>query len=163
MIKFCFCVVITLCAFLFGNEFYNAQRKKLRSIKELNEIVSDIIISVNYLSLDVFDICKRVFSNRSCFDYTEFIDISNGDFPSLWLNACEKSLDSISKDDKDMFAQIGTILGSCDSESQIKKLEYIKLSLSKSCDALSSSIDTKRKLYYTLSVSCGLLICLIIA
>ena len=163
MIKLIICLILTTFSFLCGNEFFCTQKRRLKSLKELKEIVGEIIVSVGFLSLDVYDICKRVFANRHQFDYSAFSSISSGDFPSRWVCACETSLLGLTEEDKATFQEIGAVLGSYDSESQIKKLEYIEKTLEKSYSEKALALESRQKLYYTVSVSCGLLICLIIA
>lgn len=135
----------------------------VKLIKELEDIVSDIIVSVSFLSLDVYDICKRVFVNRKLIDYSSFTHITGGDFPSCWSKACDASLGLVNEEDKSIFCEIGSILGSCDSESQIKKLSHIENMLERSYLQKSDKLEATKRLYYIISICIGLVICLLIA
>ena len=95
MIKIIISITVILISALCGNEFYKQKREKVMAIQELSRIVENIIISIDYLSLDVYEICKRVFINRNHLDYSSFMDIESGDFPLMWENACKASLSEI--------------------------------------------------------------------
>ena len=148
---------------MFGSELFRCEQKKVYAIKELRDIVGYIIICVSYLSLDVYDICRRVFANRSFNDYSAFLDISEGDFQSLWQNACEASLSLVSPEDKAMFCEVGSVLGAYDSESQIKKLMLIEKTLDESFVAKHEKLNNVKKLYHVISLGFGAIICLFAA
>ncbi len=152
-----------MVSFLFGNELFKSELKKANAIKELRDIVSDIIICVNYLSLDVFDICKRVFLSRTVNEYSGFLNISGGDFPLLWQKACEASLTSVNDGDRTVFSEIGSVLGAYDSESQLKKLELIEKTLDESYSAKCRKLNSVKKLYRVISLGFGAVICLALA
>lgn len=162
MIKLIVAIAIVFCTYLSGYELYKSELIKAKAVRELGRIVEDIIVCVDYLALDVFEICKRVFVERKYINCYEFTNISSGDFPSLWRDACEKSLDSLPKSISEDFSELGEILGSCDKESQIKKLERTKDSLTKRYDELSVKLNEKKKLYSTVSLCLGALLILIV-
>lgn len=159
MIKLIVAITIISCTGLAGYELYKQEQTNAKAIQELYQIVEDIIISIDYLSLDVFEICTSVFRDRKYLDYSAFLNISCGDFPSLWSKAC---VDTFNGHTCEVFSDIGNILGACDSESQIKKLTYIKESLMRSYEELSVKLNDKRKLYSTISLCVGVLLVLII-
>lgn len=155
--------MITLCSYLCGNELYQSRKRKLLILRELRSITQDVIICINYLSLDVFDICQSVFDSAYTCNFRAFKDISDGDFPMRWQSACRQTLSSLSDDEISAFSQIGSILGSCDCESQVKKLGYIENFFDKVIKDNEIKLESQRKLYYTVSVCCGLLLFLIAA
>lgn len=162
MIKIIISITVILISALCGDEFYKRKREKVMAIQELSRIVENIIISIDYLSLDVYEICKRVFINRNHLDYSRFIDIESGDFPLMWENACKASLSEIPLNIRNKFIEIGSFIGACDSESQIKKLEYIKDELQKSYEEYYDKLNREKKLYSTVSLCIGILTVLIV-
>ncbi len=155
-------IAIVLCAYLSGYELYKTELAKARTVKELSKIIEDIIICVDYLSLDVFEICNKVFKERKYISCSEFIDISSGDFPALWRNACEKCLYNLPENILEDFSELGEIIGSCDKDSQLKKLERIKQTLNKSYDELSINTNERKKVYSTVSLCVSMLLILIV-
>ncbi len=135
--------------------------ERIEVIKELYCIVGDIIVCVDYLSLDVFDICKRVFAGDKLGKYNAFTEISEGDFKKRWIDTCDKSLIGISSYDRKLFSEIGNVLGTCDSGSQIKKLSYIEKELEKSYAEKISKLRKNKKLYQIIGLSLGAVVCLV--
>lgn len=147
--------VIIASAFLLAREKIISEEKTIKLLTALFDSLERMISMLRFQSADVYSICERAF------ELEEFKRISDS-FSESWVNACQKTLKSLSEDEYSLFESIGGFLGQFDLETQLSRLEYIKMEYIKRLDFRKSELSKKKKLYYSLGAFAGTIICLIL-
>lgn len=153
MLKLILCCGLCISSTLVSLELYRQRLLKAEIAKDLADKIAEITALLRFESADVYELCQTVFSGRQPCDYSAFVKITSGNFPALWENAC-KSLPTDARSAA-LFLRAGKILGSCDSESQIKLLAALHNELREHSKAIYDRAEGLKKLYTTLGALLG--------
>lgn len=150
---------VAISALLISHEVYLIRKRELIATDEMIAVTQMLITYVNYGSYDVYQMCEIAFSGRDYFDYDCIFKCSDVDFPNLWNMICSGIPDCNAKD---YFIDIGSVLGSCDAESQTARLGYILELLIKERDSVSLKLANDKKLIYSIGSFIGIALGLIL-
>lgn len=154
MIRLALCGALCFCTLMTSLELYRLKLRDADYIKELSEVAARAVSLLRFEALDVYGVCARAFEGVELIDPKEFKSITEGDFPKMWRSACE-SLETDPQAAK-IFASIGSVLGSCDIESQTERLELIKSELYERQRAARQKAESEKKLYAALGAFSGI-------
>lgn len=152
-------VAIIALNILISRELYSSRRKELLAVEQMISVTQKLITYISYGSYDVYQMCEYAFSDAACFANASFSRKSDMPFDELWKKACEcvKSCES-----SIYFSDIGSFLGSSDSLSQIKRLDYVLDLLIKARGNLEQKLPKDKKLIYSLGCFVGVTLCLML-
>ena len=160
MIKFALCSALCACSLMSAIELHSERVQSAEAVRELAEITANIVSLLRFEAADVYVICREAFRGARVLDYSLFSEIDSGDFPKRWLEACESL--HLDKEALELFKSVGRVLGSCDIESQIERIERIRAELSARAKKLRERADSTKKMYSVLGALLGLGISIVI-
>lgn len=132
-------------------------KRRIKTYRELIEATEKITANLRFRSYDVYQLCEASFDSRG--ELESFRNIT-GCFETEWRRACETSLYSIDQNTYNQFVSIGSFLGEYDLESQLAKLEHISTDIRKRLEDCEGELSQKKKVYYSLGLFGGMMICL---
>lgn len=151
--------VIIIANLLISRELYFVKRKELLAVDQMISVTQKLITYISYGSYDVYQICEYAFSDTDFFAQNCFFAKSDAEFCEEWKLACEgvKCYEGGT-----CFIDIGSFLGSCDSQSQVKRLDYTLDLLINVRGDLEQKLSKDKKLIYSLGCFAGVTICLML-
>ena len=132
-------------------------KRRIKTYRELIEATEKITANLRFRSYDVYQLCEASFDRRG--ELESFRNIT-GCFETEWRRACETSLCIIDQNTYNQFVSIGSFLGEYDLESQLGKLEHISTDIRKRLEVCENELSQKIKVYYSLGLFGGMMICL---
>lgn len=153
MIKLFLCTIICGCTFLSATELHRQKTKEAEAARELCVVIGRAETLIHFEAADVFTVCEKVFEGVEAVDVAAFKSIRSGDFKSEWQAACD-TLD-VDAESKRIFRAVGQVMGSCDIESQTKRLSELRSELSEHAKNLSEKAESTKKLYASLGALLG--------
>lgn len=147
------------CSLLFSYEKVRAGNELIRLYRELVEALDRMSANLRFRTYDVYQLCEASFEGSD--ELAEFKNIT-GCFKTGWENACRLSLKKIDQNTFHQCLGVGGFLGEYDLDSQLKKLEYISADIRKRLEKLETEQSKKKKLYYSIGLFSGMMICLIL-
>ena len=94
--------------------------------------------------------------------YTGIENLDGEPFCCLWEKTLKSAQLRCGSEDLQIFSRLGTVLGSCDAESQSAALEEAIRALSAALEEAREQRDNRGRVYVTLSASCGLLLVILL-
>jgi len=141
-------------SFLISYELLMRQKNGEECVFLFRNSLDKIISMLRFGQYNVFEICETVFE-AECFSQ------KSGCFTEQWNEFCkEHMLDDTH--DISLIERVGEILGSCDSESQIEQIAYIRDELSASYSKKHAETERKRRIYLSLGCFGGMMICILL-
>lgn len=153
MLRLVLCAGICVCSTLAALELYRQKARSAAASADLADRIGEIIAALRFESADVFELCRRVFTEDSVLDYSAFRAIDSGDFQKRWQQACGTLPLDISS--AAAFLRIGRILGTCDLQSQTELLGAVMLDLREHSKVLRGRAEASKRLYTTLGALLG--------
>lgn len=151
--------MIIFCSLMLSNEKVKSGKRQIKIYRELIEALEKMTANLRFRSYDVYQLCEASFENGG--ELEGFKNIT-GCFEAEWQCACEASLHSIDQNTYNQFASIGSFLGEYDLESQLNKLEHISSDICKRLEDRENELSQKKKIYYSLGLFGGMMICLML-
>lgn len=146
-----------VCSLMISDEKVKSGKRRIRIYRELIEALEKIIANLRFRSYDVYQLCEASFEGGG--ELEAFKNIT-GCFETEWRRACGTSLCTIDQNTYNQFLSIGSFLGEFDLESQLNKLEHISSDICKRLEGCESELSQKKKVYYSLGLFGGMMICL---
>ncbi len=150
-------MVIMVCSLMTSYEKVKSSKMRIEIYRELIEALEKMTANLRFRSYDVYQLCEASFESGG--ELEGFKNIT-GCFEPEWRHACETCLCSIDQSTYNQFLSIGSFLGEYDLESQLNKLEHISSDIRKHLEASASELSQKKKIYYSLGLFGGMMICL---
>lgn len=147
-----------VCSLMLSAEKVRAEKRRIIIYRELIEALEKMTANLRFRSYDVYQLCEASFDRGG--ELEGFRNITES-FEFEWKRVCETSLKMIDQNTYNQFMGIGSFLGEFDLESQINKLEHISSDICKRAEELEKELSQKKKVYYSLGLFGGMLICLI--
>ncbi len=132
-------------------------KRRIKTYRELIEALEKMTANLRFRSYDVYQLCEASFESGG--ELEDFRNIT-GCFETEWRYVCETSLCNIDQNTYNQFLSIGSFLGEYDLESQLNKLEHISMDIRKRLEASENELSQKKKVYYSLGLFGGVMICL---
>ncbi len=149
-------IMIMMMSLLISRELYTKSVKEAKLVEDMSTAVERMISYIKYGSYDVFTICQLAISELESFDIFDTYAASS--FKDLWADICN----DISVSERSIFMSVGDILGAFDSETQIKRLEYILTKLRERCSERKQKLADKKRVCYTVGCFLGLMLIIIV-
>lgn len=146
-----------VCSLLISDEKVKSGKRQIRIYRELIEALEKMTANLRFRSYDVYQLCEASFESGG--ELEGFKNIT-GCFESEWRHVCETSLHGIDQNTYSQFLSIGSFLGEYDLESQLDKLEHISSDIRKRLEDCEGELSQKKKIYYSLGLFGGMMICL---
>ena len=144
---------------MLSNEKVKSGKRQIKIYHELIEALEKMTANLRFRSYDVYQLCEASFENGGELEGLKNI---TGCFEAEWQCACEASLHGIDQNTYNQFASIGSFLGEYDLESQLNKLEHISSDICKRLEDRENELSQKKKIYYSLGLFGGMMICLML-
>ncbi len=145
------------CSLMVSYEKVKSGKRRIKTYRELIEALEKMTANLRFRSYDVYQLCEASFESGG--ELEDFRNIT-GCFEAEWRYACEMSLCNIDQNTYNQFVSIGSFLGEYDLESQLGKLEHISMDIRKRLEASEDELSQKKKVYYSLGLFGGMMICL---
>ncbi len=149
-----------LSSLLLSHEKVRAGKEQIELYRELIEALEKMTANLRFRSYDVYQLCEASFDGGELLKAFKNI---TGCYEAEWKRACEVSLSKIDQNTYNQFLSIGSFLGEYDLESQINKLEHISADIYKRLESCERELLSKKKIYYSLGLFGGMMICLMLA
>lgn len=146
-----------VCSLLISDEKVKSGKRRIKIYRELIEALEKMTANLRFRSYDVYQLCEASFDSWG--ELEGFRNIT-GCFETEWRRMCEVSLFGIDQNTYDQFVSIGSFLGEYDLESQLNKLELISSDIRKRLEDCEDELSQKKKVYYSLGLFGGMMICL---
>ncbi len=153
------CIIIITCSFLLSSEKVRKENMRIKIYGELIESLERMSAGMRFRSYDVYQLCEASF--EGCEELSAFKNIT-GCFKTSWEEACSFAIKGIDQNTYSQLLSIGDFLGEYDLESQLQKLDYIASDIRKRLDKAEAEQTHKKKLYYSVGLFIGMMICLIL-
>lgn len=144
---------------MLSDEKVKSGKRQIKIYHELIEALEKMTANLRFRSYDVYQLCEASFESGG--ELEDFKNIT-GCFETEWQCACEASLHGIDQNTYNQFASIGSFLGEYDLESQLNKLEHISSDICKRLEDRENELSQKKKIYYSLGLFGGMMICLML-
>lgn len=144
---------------MLSDEKVKSGKRQIKIYRELIEALEKMTANLRFRSYDVYQLCEASFESGGELEGFKNITVC---FETEWQCACEASLHGIDQNTYNQFASIGSFLGEYDLESQLNKLEHISSDICKRLEDRESELSQKKKIYYSLGLFGGMMICLML-
>lgn len=152
-------IAIIVANLLMSREIYLAKRKELVAVEQMISVIQKLITYINYGSYDVYQMCEYAFADADCIKEKYFSHKSDIGFAEQWRLTCGTVKNY---EGGKCFCDVASFLGLCDSQSQMKRLEYTLDLLIKSRNNSEEKLYRDKKLIYSLGCFVGVTLCLML-
>lgn len=153
-------LIMAICALL-GEYCSGRLREKCRFLKEIEYMLEELGLMIEYESAEVSEIIKRLTKNKRLSELGFLKNISEknqigSDLGMLWENSVEcKQYSFLNAEEIEFIKDIGRKLGKSDIGGQLNSIRYEKSELEKMIRSADEDNRRKSKLYRSLGVLCG--------
>ncbi|HIT59318.1 MAG TPA: stage III sporulation protein AB [Candidatus Faeciplasma pullistercoris] len=161
MLKAVLCIAVIVSSALISGEQLRCIRRKNEISRELADVIDKMEAMLRFQSADVYQLCSSCFCDCHSFDSSGFTAISDN-FSRMWEKECGRNLSQADKRVFSLFEGISEYLGAFDLETQISRLEYAKNEIRYIYANSQAELLKKQKLYYSVGIFFGVLVCMII-
>lgn len=157
MLKLLGFVIITIVTSLAGNYFSFMLKSRLSALKKMNYMIDEIIAFLRFKSPTVYEIVRELREDGR-FEEFDFLSEISEDVPfrQSWRNAVRKNPPrGMTKSDAELLVDVGTQLGTSDTESQISNLGLQRTELMSALSDAEADYRKKSKLYRSMGVLAG--------
>lgn len=153
-------LIMAICAWL-GEYFSGRLREKCRFLKEIEYMLEELRLMIEFESAEVSEIINRLIKNKRLSELGFLKKISEEnhiglDFGKLWESSVEcQQYGFLDAEEMEFIKDIGRKLGKSDISGQLNSIRYEKIELEKMIRSAEEDKRRKSKLYRSLGVLCG--------
>jgi stage III sporulation protein AB len=171
MIKIAGALLVLLAFSGLGNAYASDVRRRLKALYQCRNLAILLQGQIRYAGLDLAESLTEASGHLDgpfrdfCRNLAEKIKTMPGqDIATLWRYHTERDLkeSGMKKEDRELFAEIGVMLGYLDGESQYRHLENYRERLDRAIGQAETETASKCRLYRSLGVLGGMFLTILL-
>lgn len=142
---------------LLGFYFSGILKRRVEIFRQTRLMTDKISTLIKYRSYSVFELCDEIKHDDILYEmsFVSFSDTNNIPFSELWRESVEKWNVPLKSNERNIYLEIGAILGTTDKEGQISSLMLFDTEISKMLSEAEKEFSEKSKLIKMLGVLSG--------
>jgi len=142
---------------LLGFYFSGILKRRVKIFRQTKFMIDKIITLIKYRSYNVFELCDEIKKDDSLYEmeFTSFSYTNGVPFCELWKENIEKWKVPIKNNERNIYFEIGKMLGTTDKEGQISALILFDTEIGKMLSDAEKEYSEKSKMIKMLGILSG--------